>query len=368
MNRQPAKMLYAASTLRVLSSDSRDPRVRSSGGPTAPRACLPGFTLVEHLVVISIIGVLVSLLLPAVQMAREAARRTQCVNNLKQLGLAVQNFHDARKAVPVSARPVGLTSLPRVAAITHLLPYMEETNVRNAFDLSKNWHDAANRTAVSHFVAALQCPSTPVDSTRHDGLPEASPWTPDIAATTDYSPTVWVDRRLISANLVDSPTAFAGAEAENAPGIMEYNNPSSSFKYVTDGLSNTILMAESAGRPFLFRKDRLVTGDLLAARVNGGGWCRPATDLIIDGLTADGMAETGPCALNCANGSDVVEAGYPHPYHITYGTSEPFAFHAGIANHVFGDGSVRAVGESIDIREYARLVTRAGAEIAPTIP
>ncbi len=322
-----------------------------------------GFTLVELLVVIAIIGVLVALLLPAVQAAREAARRTQCVNGLKQLALAVHNHHDAHKTVPVSARPVGLTPLPRIAAITHLLPYLEEGNVRQIFDLSKNWGSIDNRPAVNKVISVLNCPSTPEANDRLDGLPEGSPWIPEIGAPSDYSPTVWIDKRLISAGLVDRTNNLDGT-ANNEPGIMEYNNPKSSFNYVTDGLSNTILLAESAGRPFLYRKGKKVSSDLSQVRVNGGGWCRPASDLIVSGLSADGLTETGTCAINCANGSDIVESGYPHPYHITFGTSEPYAFHPGIANHAFGDGSVRSINDDIDIREYARLVTRAGGELS----
>lgn len=318
-----------------------------------------GFTLVELLVVIAIIGVLVALLLPAVQQAREAARRIECVNNLKQVALAVHLHHDAKLTVPVSARPVGLTSQPRIAAITHLLDYMEQGNVYEIFDLTKNWGDAANRPAVNHAIDPLTCPSTPEASDRLDGLPEASPWVAEIGAATDYSPTVWVDRRLISAGLVDGPTT----NPSNQPGIMEYNNPKASFSMVTDGLSNTILLAESAGRPFLYRRGKKVNGDPTQARPNGGGWCRPASDIQVFGFSQDGLTETGNCAINCANGSDIVAASYPHPYHNTYGTSAPYAFHPGVANHAMGDGSVRTIAETIDIRQYARLVSRSGGEV-----
>src|SRR5690606_24524147 len=141
--------------------------------------------------------------------------------------------------------------------------------------------------------------------------------------------------------------------ATNEPGIMEYNNTSASFRHVTDGLTNTILLAESAGRPFLYRQGRKVSSELTQVRVNGGGWCRPASDIIVSGLSADGLTETGQCAVNCANGIDIVASGYPHPYHITFGTSQPYAFHPGIVNHVFGDGSVRGIADNIDIRQYA---------------
>jgi prepilin-type N-terminal cleavage/methylation domain-containing protein len=321
------------------------------------------FTLVELLVVIAIIGVLVALLLPAVQAAREAARRAQCINNLKQVGLTVQNHHDARKKVPVSARPVGLTNAPRIAAMTHLLDYMEVGNVRRQFDLTKNWSDPANRTAVNTPIAVLHCPSSPIDIGQLDGLPEASPWEPTISSPTDYSPTVWVHKRLADANLIDlvGTTNVDG----NYPGILEYNNTSVSFKDVTDGLSNTIMFAESAGRPYLFRKGTQLSNDLTSARVNGGGWCRPASDIIVFGLSADGATEVGTSAVNAANGSDIMASGYPHPWLSTFGSSATFAFHAGGANHLFGDGSVRNINEDIDIREYAKLVTRAGEELTP---
>ncbi len=92
------------------------------------RIALPrsAFTLIELLVVIAIIGILVAMLLPAVQAAREAARRTQCNNNIRQVAIAAHNFADAKKHFPSSIRPAGLTSLPRIAGILQILPYLEE--------------------------------------------------------------------------------------------------------------------------------------------------------------------------------------------------------------------------------------------------
>jgi prepilin-type N-terminal cleavage/methylation domain-containing protein len=324
------------------------------------------FTLVELLVVIAIIGVLVALLLPAVQAAREAARRGQCLNNLKQLGLAVQNYHDAKQLVPVSARPVGLTQLPRIAGFTHLLPFFEQANLRKGWLLDKNWSDPLNRTSANTSISTLLCPSSPEDSQRLDGIPE-NPWDPIVCKPTDYSPTVWVDFRLAAQGLVDK-TAYKddGVTLADQPGILEYQNLKVNFKMVTDGLSNTILYTESAGRPTLYRRTGTPV-DPSIARVNGGGWPRPASDVLVFGLTADGTTQVGPCAMNCANGTDIVESGYPHPIISTYGTSQPWSFHSGVVNHVFGDGSVKSLRDDMDIREYARLVTRAGDEIAPNI-
>ena len=165
-----------------------------------------GFTLVELLVVIAIIGILVALLLPAVQAAREASRRTQCQNNLKQLGLAATIFTTpSRSCRPVSA-PAGLTPLPRIAGLTFLLPFFEQGNAYDKYDQTKNWHDPLNLPITSHVVPTFLCPSTP-EPKRLDGLPEASPWVGNLVAITDYSPTIGVDQRLKTANLVDEASA-----------------------------------------------------------------------------------------------------------------------------------------------------------------
>jgi prepilin-type N-terminal cleavage/methylation domain-containing protein len=324
------------------------------------------FTLVELLVVIAIIGVLVALLLPAVQAAREAARRAECTNKMKQLGLAVQNFHDAKKVVPVSFRPVGVVTadVQRVAGMTHLLPYMELGTLRNSFDIKKNWAHIDNRTAVNTVIPALLCPSSPEDVNRLDGDPNAT-WVQEICSQTDYSPTVWVQKQLYDPNNLIDPSG--SLNSEGYPGILEYQNPKASFKDVTDGLSNTILYAESVGRPFIYRKNLKVSEDATIARVNGGGWPRPASDILVFGFTADGKEPFGTCAVNCANGLDTVLRNYPDPQFATYGTSAPYGFHSGLALHAFGDGSVRGISENIDIRDYAKLVTRAGEEITPTL-
>jgi prepilin-type N-terminal cleavage/methylation domain-containing protein/prepilin-type processing-associated H-X9-DG protein len=314
-----------------------------------------GFTLVELLVVIAIIGVLVAMLLPAVQAAREAARRTQCTNNIRQLGLAAHNFVDVKKHFPSSVRPAGLTSLPRIAGTLLVLPYLEEDNAVKKYDLSTNWHDAVNRPVVSRAIPTLLCPSSP-NPERLDGLPEANPWTPDVSAPTDYSPTIGVDRRLKEAGLVD----------RDGKGLLP-KNEKPRIRDATDGLTHTIMYAESAGRPFLFRNGTQV-GDLSTHRVNAGGWARPASDFSVDGSSYDGASFPGPCAINCTNGEDFANSGFPHPYYGTEGTAEAYSFHSGGANFVFGDGSVRFLSSDMNVREFAKVVTRAGGELTEARP
>jgi prepilin-type processing-associated H-X9-DG protein len=97
-------------------------------------------------------------------------------------------------------------------------------------------------------------------------------------------------------------------------------------------------------------------------RVNGGGWCRPASDFELKGATADGATLPGPVAINATNGEDVQNQ-YPHPIYGTLGTGETYSFHTGGANVAFGDGSVRLIRATIPIRTFARLATRAGGEV-----
>ncbi|MCI0360226.1 MAG: DUF1559 domain-containing protein [Planctomycetaceae bacterium] len=284
------------------------------------------------------------------QAAREAARRSSCQNNLKQLGLAAHNFHDTYGKLPSSIRPAGLTPLPRISGHIQLLPFIELKNAYDQYDQTKNWHDPVNAPVTKLLIPTLVCPATP-EPKRLDGLPEASPWAANVAAVADYSPTIGVDQRLVTAGLVD----FAGA------GILP-KNAEPRLADVIDGLSNTILYAESAGRPYLYRDGKKI-GDLPGNRVNGGGWVRPATDFSIDGSSFDGATLPGPCPINCTNGEDFGSTTFPHPYYGSEGSGEVYAFHPGGAQFALGDGSVRFISQTINIRDFARLVTRDRGEV-----
>jgi prepilin-type N-terminal cleavage/methylation domain-containing protein/prepilin-type processing-associated H-X9-DG protein len=368
------------------------------------------FTLVELLVVIAIIGILVGLLLPAVQAAREAARRMQCSNNLKQLGLAVHNFESARKQLPTSLRPpsniASSGEQSRVSVLTDLLPYIEQTTIYNNYNKAINWNTGTNiplsRTPVPSFI----CPSSPNGGVLDTAPPgTVSAYTPGIAATTDYSPIFGIAPGVFTQLLGlssapdsyrDPAEVFAGvnppytyvrgffpknATINAATGLQ--TSKGATFTMVTDGLSNTLAIAESSGRPFVYvKRKKLPLGNALTDtdasssstdRLNSGGWSRPASDIILFGSTSDPRGILGgTIPFNTTNGHNIRGLTYTGqgvaqtilglPI-ATHGTGAPFSFHTGGANFTLGDGSVQFLSESIDFKSFISLATPSGGEV-----
>jgi prepilin-type N-terminal cleavage/methylation domain-containing protein/prepilin-type processing-associated H-X9-DG protein len=309
------------------------------------------FTLIELLVVMAVISVLVGMLLPAVQKAREAASRIKCANNLKQLALAVHNYETERGYVQSSIR-TGETG--RQGWALFILPYIEQMPVYSRFDFGLGWNEQANnRSLAATRLAMFICPSVP-DQFRLDGAPDDPTWQP-FAATTDYAAITGVECGLLGTGMV-AVTDHRGVLAREAR---------TKFTDITDGLSNTLLIVESAGRPSLWQNGRLAA-ESPTTRVNGGGWARPASDFELKGSSYDGTTLFGPCAINCTNGGDT-QGQYPHRIFGVAGSGETYAFHTAGANVAFADGSVRLLASNISIKNYAALVTRMGGEITASV-
>lgn len=307
------------------------------------------FTLIELLVVIAIIAILIGLLLPAVQKVREAAAKTQCINNLKQLGISIHGYSSSNDSkIPTSTRPGGVTTSPRISWAVSLLPYLEQGNLVKTYDNSQTWSQPANLPITKQPIKILQCPAVP-DSSRLDGDPQTNVW--NIVGISDYGALTGVSA--IAANV--------NTTGASIPGMME-KNKTVKLLDVKDGLSNTIAIAESGGRPRLIQKGVSI-GTVPNKKVNGGGWCRPASDIDFISSNSAGTSYPGTCAVNCTNGFD-----YP-TYNMapfgTEGTSQPFSFHTGINNTLMGDGSVRSINASISVQIYAAICTRDNGETIP---
>jgi len=320
------------------------------------------FTLIELLVVIAIIAILIALLLPAVQQAREAARRTQCKNNMKQLGLALHNYHDVNRCFP----PARLSTNPKYGQMVALLPYFEQGALASKFDVNATAGFAApvNQPVANTRVTMIRCPSSPVDNVikMRNSSSTGSSYGAFITATgstTDPNDpaimTGWPSDYWVSHAINSSSYSMAYGAGKSVLPIMAGVNPQ--MRDVTDGLSNTIMVSEHAGYDQHY--------------VKGVGWPMPATDVTLDQPGAWGTW-LGWCAFQIQTYPSYTAATYPT------GSSTPsgvgctincnnsqgvFGFHPGGAHVLLGDGSVRMLAEGMSNVVLMGLASRNGGEV-----
>ena len=191
-----------------------------------------GFTLVELLVVIAIIGILIGMLLPAVQSVREAARRAQCQNNLKQLGLACLNYESARQHLPpgVTDDDANLIDANHTGFV-FLLPFIEQANLFDQFDLTTDWKSPTNAPLAMELIPGLHCPSNPESEV---GENETGAFA---GTATDYA-------------FSKGSTAYLSESDDSQNGMFDVNSDLE-LAAVSDGLSNTIMLGEAASNPLL---------------------------------------------------------------------------------------------------------------------
>ncbi len=311
---------------------------------------LHGFTLVELLVVIAIIGVLVALLLPAVQAAREAARRSQCTNNLRQIGLALQNYHSALGSFP----PGALVEIPEVCQLTgdcrgiamHVLmmPYFEDGAIEETFSpfyaSDGGWVDwvvdpntGEVNPLVSNQVSVYICPS----SSRWGDYPERK----------DYF-------GVCGGAITEFPRGSRGFVFSD--GIM-YPNSFIRAGQITDGTSNTFVMGESVhAHPY-----GLGPGYLGSGGDDSGGPTAWWIGIALLESDPEQLQSIGRVLLSTLN---PVNSLFRAPLEPQFANEVPFGSdHPGGAQFVFCDGHVEFIQDAIDINAYQWLSTRAGEEI-----
>ena len=349
-----------------------------------------GFSIVELLVVIGVIGVLVSLLIPAVQAAREAGRRNQCSGNLRQIGLAMLNYEQTYKVLPPQAIYVadGSKSYKYTGAATLLLPYFEQQKMAEQWNYGFPWCyqstgaslNAGAAGAVANGLLSQQklpiflCPSAPPSrmpapdaaAFANRGL-TASPY--DVETTganyplplygySDYFGCQGLDPTFAVQYCGYPPSSVAGQGVfgKDMPGVFWHNGSagfSISLALIADGASRTLGWVEDAGRPELYYGSRISAKNLdpkaagltESVTVDGWGWADADLMGVIGGAA---VADLPACGVNCTNDSEI------------------YAFHPRGANAVFVDGSAHFISEDISNIVLGALVTIRGQEVVAT--
>ena len=292
-------------------------------------------TLVEMLVAIGVVGLLVAVSVPAVQSARESARKLHCANNLKQLALGVHGFEAREGYLPPAFTDIDATNLDlrKHNLVAYLLPDIDEPGLADRYSYEFHWFEAlrptpetSNHTLTQQRIELALCPSAQVG----DQLP-----------VSDYSVCLWFNAgpnsardRLVAAGRLsprpDWSSILSPFTHSNHEFVRIYRG------MVTDGMSNSMMLFEDGGRPDYYVSGRQIAG---SGRVplSGALWADADAPFAIHNLCGDSM-------INCNNDNEI------------------YAFHQEGANTAFGDGAVRFISAAIDPEAFASQFTRSGGD------
>ncbi|MEQ8634044.1 DUF1559 domain-containing protein [Gimesia maris] len=322
----------------------------------SPNKSKRGFTLIELLVVIAIIAILIALLLPAVQQAREAARRSTCKNNMKQIGLALHNYHET-----YSAFPVGALHGNRPNWRYGLLPSMDQAPLFNQLNVSGHWASGCNSASsygqqasntnliiVGMKIPVFQCPSSPLDPNN----PSGSMCNYDRLQCHDYVGISGATPDPAGRSNVCSTAADYGVYCNNGLLVPGKNYR---FRDVTDGTSNTIIVAEQSGS---------VSGNDWRTNYHGGwrGWSSSGDVVTRTGAHHVAGVTTVAFSINAKSG----QAGgstVPRSNSAYSGNTILNSYHTGGIHVLLADGGVRFVSENLDFLTLRQLCVRDDGQV-----
>lgn len=340
-----------------------------------------GFTLIELLVVIAIIGVLIALLLPAIQTAREAARRSQCANNLKQLAIAANNYLDTNKLLPPSGfdTPDRGSGYPNFSMKAYMLPYMEQQQIYDQINFNHHpiWSgtyehqgEVVNRTATATIISYFLCPSDPYLGTQPGRNPY---WAPTnypnnhgkIRYITNwnnngpsYTPSTWdgsIGFKIGNAEVVDG-TSKTAIFSEWIKGHAAGNSVANDLREVYEQAGPNSFGAQTDGDPLI---DRMVEDCKARAATANNAWHWKGEAWICgDGARGGGYQHSAPpnsysCTFNDHNYREAA---------VVNGLITAGSLHPGGVNVSFLDGTVQFASENVDIRIWRAYGTAAGNE------
>ncbi|HQX52579.1 MAG TPA: DUF1559 domain-containing protein [Planctomycetaceae bacterium] len=331
-----------------------------------------GFTLIELLVVIAIIAILIALLLPAVQQAREAARRTQCKNNLKQIGLGIHNYESTYTRLPSSGESTNEVLVTRqffpIAMHVAILPFVEQAAISQKWNYNYHYSNGLNAPLCKNTIAGYVCPSNAI--TTADALNYG---------ITDYMPIAYTDIDPVTGLRNPSGGGVLNADTGGALGFCR------KIGDITDGLSNTIFVIEDSGRPSqtaghydsqaktiggapgldstqMFAAADAVPGSFGGVFAAPNRWADPD----------NGSGVSGPPNMTASASQNIINnnsspkggpAGCPWSTNNCGPNDEPFSLHTGGCQALLGDGSVRFLSENLDRQTVRRLCARNDGQV-----
>ena len=323
-----------------------------------------GFTLIELLVVIAIIAILISMLLPAVQQAREAARRIQCRNNLKQIGLALHNYLDVHSAFPPSfVSDVSTTDTPGGEWSIHarILPFLEQSALYNVADLEKEYEAVENSGIANLRIDGYLCPSDPNDQTRTDGNGNAVHY-PVNYGFNGGTWRVWVNSQREPGNGAFAPNSrFAPRDfTDGTSNTLGFSEVKAFTPYNRDGDTGTSTIPSSASDVSNLiaagGSNKADSGhtEWVDGRVHQTGFTvtlPPNSDVFVPGGLRSNEGDYTSCREDKSCSTP------------TYAAVTSRSWHVGVVNSLLMDGSVRSFGENIDHSIWRKLGQRNDGQV-----